>query len=162
MAAGLSMDEDKIDLLRQSLNESCPLEEKDFIEKVSIDLQMPFRIVSEEFVNELQILEPFGKNNTKPLFAEKNVEILNGRILGSKQNVLKMQVADSEGTVMHAVCFGKAQGLIQYLRAKYGEKQVEQMLRGKRTGMTASFTYYPVVNDYMEQKRLQLVIQNYQ
>lgn len=162
LAAGLSMEEENIDILRQSLNQGCPLEEKDFIRKVSIDLQLPFRVVNEDFVNELKILEPFGKDNTKPLFAEKDVEILNGRIVGSKQNVIKMQLLDSEGTVMHAVCFGKAQELLRFLKAKYGEAQVSQMLRGQRTGMKAAFTYYPTINDYMGRKMLQLVIQNYQ
>lgn len=162
LAAGLSMEESKIDTLRQSLNQSCRLEEQDFVSKVSIDLQLPFRIVTEDFVNEMQILEPYGKSNARPLFAEKNVEILNGRVFGSRQNVLKMQVVDGEGTVMHAVCFGKAQDLIKFLKAKYGETQVNQMLRGQRTGMTASFTYYPTINEYMDRKTLQLVIQNYQ
>ncbi len=162
LAAGLSMEEGKIDLLRQSLNQSCTLEDSDFVCKVSIDVQMPFRIVSEDFIKELEVLEPFGRGNTKPLFAEKNVEILSGRILGAKQNVLKLQVADSEGTVMYAVCFGKAQEFIQFLKARYGEAQVNQMLRGQRTGITVSITYYPGVNEYMDKRTLQLVIQNYQ
>lgn len=162
MAAGLSMEEDKIDLLRQSLNQGCKLKDEDFIRKVSIDLQMPFRVVNEDFINELQILEPFGKGNAKPLFAEKNVEILSGRILGNKQNVLKMQVADGEGTKMNAVLFGRVQEFIRFLKAKYGEAQVSRMLGGQRTGMKVSFTYYPGTNEYMGRKMLQLVIQNYQ
>ena len=89
MAAGLSLPEENIEVFRRQLNEKTVLTEEDFCEKVSIDMQMPLRYVTEELVEELELLEPFGKGNTKPVFVEKDMLVLNSRILGKNQNVLK-------------------------------------------------------------------------
>ena len=67
MAAGLSLPEENIEVFRRQLNEKTVLTEEDFCEKVSIDMQMPLRYVTEELVEELELLEPFGKGNTKPV-----------------------------------------------------------------------------------------------
>ena len=125
-------------------------------------MQMPLGYVNEELVEELNLLEPFGKGNPKPVFVEKEIEILKGEKLGKNQNVFKLQVRDSKGTVMEAMYFGDVVRLEAYLEQKYDKLAVRQMLMGRRTGMTFAITYYPTINEYMGRKNVQIVIQNYQ
>ena len=162
MAAGVSMEEEQIDVFRQMLNENVGLTEADMTEKVSIDMQLPLGYVSETLVEELELLEPFGRGNTKPVFVEKEIELLKGEILGKNQNVMKMQVRDLYGTTMEAMYFGDVELFLTHLKEKYGAESVECMLRGFQTGMKQAFTYYPTINEYMGRKTLQIVIQNYQ
>lgn len=162
LAAGVSLEEENIDVFRNMLNENAMLTEDDLTAKISIDMQLPLKYISESLVDELELLEPFGKGNTKPIFVEKNIEVLKGTILGKNQNVLKMQICDEQGTGMDAMYFGDVQQFLDYLRGKYGEQRVNQMLQGYRTGMKMAFTYYPTINEYMGRRSLQLVVQNYQ
>ena len=162
MAAGVSMEEEQIDVFRHMLNENVGLTEADMTEKVSIDMQLPLGYVSETLVEELELLEPFGKGNTKPVFVEKEIELLKGEILGKNQNVMKMQVRDLYGTTMEAMYFGDVELFLTHLKEKYGAESVECMLRGFQSGMKQAFTYYPTINEYMGRKTLQIVIQNYQ
>lgn len=161
LAAGLSLEEENVDIFRKVLNQNTTLTEDDLIAKVSIDLQMPLGYVSEKLVEELEFLEPFGKANTKPLFVERNIEILKGEIIGKNKNVLKMQVKDEKGTIMDAMYFGNIEQFTTYVSDKYDVISVKQMLRGQQTGITMSFTYYPTINEYMGRKTIQIVIQNY-
>lgn len=162
MAAGLSLREENIEPLRCMLNQQAELSEDDLLQKVSIDMQLPFSMISEELIEELEVLEPFGKDNTKPLFAEREIEVIAGRILGKNQNVLKLRLQDAGGREMDGVYFGDIQKFIDYLTEKYDREMTEQMLRGTRTGMKLSLVYYPSVNVYMEQTYLQIIIQHYQ
>lgn len=162
LAAGVSMEEENVDVFRKMLNENATLTEDDLTAKVSIDMQLPLQYVSERLVDELELLEPFGKGNTKPIFVEKNIEILKGAILGKNRNVMKMQVCDEQGVTMDAMYFGDIERFTTYLNSKYGEGKVQQMLQGYRTGMKLAFTFYPTVNEYMGRRSLQIVIQNYQ
>ncbi len=162
LAAGVSLEEENVDLLRKMLNENATLTEEHLTAKVSIDMQLPLKYVSESLVDELELLEPFGKGNTKPVFVEKNIEILKGAILGKNRNVVKMQVCDEQGVCMDAMYFGDAQQFLDYLMGKFGEQRVNQMLQGYRTGIKLAFTYYPTVNEYMGRRSVQIVVQNYQ
>lgn len=162
LAAGLSLEEKNIEPLRCMLNQKAELTDEDLIPKVAIDMQVPFQMISEELIDQLGKLEPFGRENTKPIFAEKDVEILNGRIFESKQNVLRMQVVDAEGTRMNAVYFGEVQRFLDFLVEKYDEETVDGMLSGRRTGIRASIAYYPAVNEYMDKKYLQITISHFQ
>lgn len=162
LAAGVSLKEENVNLFRNALNENTELTEEDLIAKVSIDMQMPLRYVTEALINELELLEPFGKGNIKPVFVEKNIEILKGERIGKNKNVLKMQVRDAAGTSMDALYFGNIDVFLQYAQERYGEAVVKKMFQGERSGITMAFTYYPSVNEYMGRKKLQIVIQNYQ
>lgn len=162
LAAGLSLEEENVDRLRETLNELSLLTQEDLIPKISIDMQMPLGYINEAFVNELELLEPFGKGNVKPVFVEKNIEILSARILGKNKNVLKMQVQDAPGTQMDAMYFGDVETFLEFFREKYGKPAVDGLLRGQRSKVEAAFTYYPGINEYMGQKTVQIIIQNYQ
>lgn len=150
MAAGVSMPEENVELFRRQLNENTSLTEEDLLPKIKIDVPMPIDYIRKDLVEEFQRLEPFGKANEKPVFADKNIRILSMRILGKSQNVCKMQIESQAGSRMNAVYFGDAQGMVSYYRQKYGEKE-----------MTASFVYYPEINEYNGQESLQIIVKNY-
>lgn len=162
LAAGVSLEEENIDVFRNVLNENATLTDEDLTAKISIDMQLPLQYLNESLIEELELLEPFGKGNTKPIFVEKNIEILKGAILGKNRNVMKMQICDEQGISMDAVYFGDIEQFTTYLTDKYGETKVQQMLQGYQTGMKMAFTYYPTVNEYMGKRSVQIVIQNYQ
>ena len=146
LAAGLSLEEKNVDLFRRTINEQAELTDEDLQMKVSIDMQLPFPYITEELVNELELLEPFGKGNTKPLFAERNLRVISPRIFGKNRNVLKCRLEDQRGNQMEAVYFG----------------DVEECLKAMERKPVMSFTYYPSVNEYMGRRTLQVTIVNYQ
>lgn len=146
LAAGLSLEEENVERFRETINELCELSDDDLQEKVSIDMRLPFPYITEQLVNELELLEPFGKGNSRPLFAEKNLRVISPRIFGKNRNVLKCRLQDQQGYQMEAVYFG----------------DVEDCLREMERRQVMSFTYYPSVNEYMGRRTLQLTIVNYQ
>ena len=162
LAAGLSLEECNVETFRKKLNKESKLTEDDLTAKISIDMQLPLQYVSEQLVNELSYLEPFGKGNIKPIFVEKDIEILRANKLGKNHNVLKLQVQDGQGVALEAMYFGDLEKFESYLEERFGAQKVADMWRGKRTGMRLAFTYYPTINEYMGRKTLQIVIQNYQ
>ena len=145
MAAGLSIKEENIERFRKRLNENCTLTEEDLRPKIVIDVPMPVSYISRELVEQLSLLEPFGKGNVKPLFAQKNLSVLNLRIFGKNHNVAKMKLTDGSGTSVDAVYFGEAEKFAEFV------KNHERI----------SVTYYPEINSYQGRETLQAVIRNY-
>lgn len=146
LAAGLSLEEGNVERFRETINDLADLTEEDLQMKVSIDMLLPFPYITEQLIGELQLLEPFGKGNTKPLFAERNLRVISPRVFGKNRNVLKCRLEDASGNQMEAVYFG----------------DVEECLKAMETKHVMSFTYYPSVNEYMGRRTLQLTIVNYQ
>ena len=146
LAAGLSLEEEKVGVFRKRINELADLTEEDLQMKVSIDMRLPFPYINEELIHELKILEPFGKGNGKPLFAESKLRVIQPRIFGKNRNVLKCRLEDQQGNQMEAVYFG----------------EVEDCLRQMEKKQIMSFTYYPSINEYMGRRTIQLTIVNYQ
>lgn len=146
LAAGLSLEEGNVERFRQTINALADLTEEDLQMKVSIDMLLPFPYITEQLISELELLEPFGKGNTKPLFAERNLRVISPRIFGKNRNVLKCRLEDASGNQMEAVYFG----------------DVEACLKAMEEKPVMSFTYYPSVNEYMGRRTLQLTIVNYQ
>ena len=161
MAAGLSMKEENLEAFRREINARSGIQPEDLVEKIQIDMQLPFSLVSQSFLQELQMLEPFGKGNAKPLFAQRQVNVKSARILGKNQNVLKLKVEDEAKTEIDAMYFGDVAGFIEYIRAKFGETAYEQLFRGRGHGILMAFTYYPSINEYQGIKTPQIVIQNF-
>lgn len=145
MAAGLSIKEDNIERFRKRLNENCTLTEEDLRPKIVIDVPMPVSYISRELVEQLSLLEPFGKGNVKPLFAQKNLSVLNLRIFGKNHNVAKMKLTDGSGAPVDAVYFGEAEKFAEFVKSH------ERI----------SVTYYPEINSYQGRETLQAVIRNY-
>ena len=146
LAAGLSLEEENVEVFRKRINELADLTEDDLQMKVSIDLRLPFPYINEELIHELKILEPFGKGNGKPLFAESKLRVIQPRIFGKNRNVLKCRLEDQQGNQMEAVYFGEVEDCLQQME----KKQI------------MSFTYYPSINEYMGRRTIQLTIVNYQ
>ena len=162
LAAGFSLEKEKIETFRRMLNENCTLTQEELTEKVVIDMELPFACVTERFIQELSLLEPFGKGNTKPVFAARNVEISSGRILGKNRNVLKLRVRDATNTTLDAMYFNHGEEFLKVLKDRYGEEGVDAMLSGRQSPITLSVTYYPELNEYMGRVTPQIVITHYQ
>ena len=146
LAAGLSLEEENVEVFRKRINELADLTEEDLQMKVSIDMRLPFPYINEELIHELKILEPFGKGNGKPLFAESKLRVIQPRIFVKNRNVLKCRLEDQQGNQMEAVYFGEVEDCLQQME----KKQI------------MSFTYYPSINEYMGRRTIQLTIVNYQ
>lgn len=145
MAAGLSMEEKNVELFRRRLNDNCTLTEQDLIPKIMIDVPMPISYLSKKLTEQLKVLEPFGKGNSKPLFAQKNLRAVGICVFGRNRNVAKMLLIDENGIKMDAVYFGEAQEFVDFVQAHD----------------TISVTYYPEINVFQGRENLQVVIKNY-
>ena len=145
MAAGLSIPEEKVQEFTERINANATLTEDDFIPKILIDVPMPLAYVNRQLVEELKILEPFGKGNAKPVFADKNIRIRDKRIVGKNRNVVKLTIQDMAGGTYPAVYFGDAETMMQFLETKD----------------VISIVYYPEINSYMGREEIQFVISNY-
>lgn len=161
MAAGLSLPEEHVNLFRKKLNQHTVLTEEELRGKIVIDVPMPLDYISKILVEELNILEPFGKSNEKPVFADKNIHILSLGIFGKNRNVCRMQVQSQGGTVMSAVYFGQTDEFLDFLGKKYGNDAVQQAISGKGGDMVVSFIYYPEINVYNGKESLQIIVKNY-
>ena len=161
LAAGLSLPKENVGKFREMLNKNCTLTEEEMKEKVTIDMEMPFGCVTEGLVKELELLEPFGKGNTKPVFAARDVTLLGARILGKNRNVLKLQVQDVNGCRIEAMLFHHADDFLGKLEEQYGKTEVEALLKGRGRQIRISMTYYPDINEYMGEKTPQIVVTHY-
>lgn len=146
MAAGMSLPKENLETLRLQLNKNCSLTEEDFTEKVTIDIAMPVQYLTEEFIQELKLLEPFGNGNEKPIFAERNFKVLRSQILGKNRNTLKIYGSNESGMQMEGLYFGEAEKFAEYLKT---HEQVHLL-------------YYPSVNEFRGRKNIQLMIKDYQ
>ncbi len=146
MAAGLSISKERVEEFRRRLNEDCRLTKEDLTEVIHIDMALPFSCVSETLVEELELLEPFGKGNTKPVFAVRNVRILESRVLGKHQNVLRMKLMDESRTILEGIYFNSC---------------MQDVLLDLQRKPTMHMLYYPEINEYRGQRNLQLRILNY-
>lgn len=146
MAAGVSLPKENVEKFRYMINEQSTLTKEDLIPKVKIDMPLPLSYITEDLIQQLERLEPFGKGNGKPLFAGKNMKVLYPKIVGKNKNVLKFQIQDEDGIKMDAVYFGEAIECMDYIQKK------KDMM----------FTYYPSINEYQGRSTLQVTIVNYQ
>ena len=161
LAAGLSLPKENVGKFREMLNKKCTLTEEEMKQTVTIDMEMPFGCVTEGLVKELELLEPFGKGNTKPVFAARDVTLLGARILGKNRNVLKLQVQDVNGCRIEAMLFHHADDFLGKLEEQYGKTEVEALLKGRGRQIRISMTYYPDINEYMGKKTPQIVVTHY-
>ena len=139
------MAEENIERFRKRLNENCTLSEEDLIPTVMIDVPMPITYITKNLIRQLSLLEPFGKGNTKPLFAQKGLTVLNYRIFGKNRNVVKVQLADVGGYQMDGVYFGEGEAFAAYVDAH----------------PTLSVAYYPSIDTWNGRDKLQINIQSY-
>lgn len=161
MAAGLTMEKKNLELLRDGLNARCTLTQTQLMPLVMIDAAMPLGYISEEVIADLEKLEPFGRANEKPLFAQQHLSVLRLSRIGKNRNVVKMSVMGPEGIIMDALYFGDTDVFFDFLEEEYGRDNVAAALRGMRNTIDIGVTYYPQINEFQGKRSLQIVIQNY-
>ena len=161
MAAGLSLPEENVPLFREKINTLCQLTEEDMIPKVRIDVPMPMDYVTKDLVREFSILAPFGKDNTKPVFADKNIGIQRMWIVGKNRNVVKLSLITQQGVKVTGIYFGDVEGFCNYLEEKFGKQQVDNAMYGRENNIRISAVYYPKINEYRGVEELQMEIQYY-
>lgn len=142
MAAGLSLKEENLEAFKQALNENCSLSEEDYICKRWIDVPMPLGYITKKLIEEFAVLEPFGKGNEKPLFAEKDIRVTGLRAIGQNGNAVKFQAEDKNGYRMEAIYFGDAATFLS---------EVQE-------GNRISVLYYPSVNEFRGVEKLQITV----
>ena len=161
MAAGLTMEKKNLEILRDGLNARCTLTQTQLMPLVMIDAAMPLGYISEEVIADLEKLEPFGRANEKPLFAQQHLSVLRLSRIGKNRNVVKMSVMGPEGIIMDALYFGDTDVFFDFLEEEYGRDNVAAALRGMRNTIDIGVTYYPQINEFQGKRSLQIVIQNY-
>ena len=161
MAAGLTMEKKNLETLRDGLNARCTLTQTQLMPLVMIDAAMPLGYISEEVIADLEKLEPFGRANEKPLFAQQHLSVLRLLRIGKNRNVVKMSVMGPEGIIMDALYFGDTDVFFDFLEEEYGRDNVAAALRGMRNTIDIGVTYYPQINEFQGKRSLQIVIQNY-
>ena len=161
MAAGLSLEESNIDVLRVRMNVLTLLSEEDLIPKLYIDMQLPLEEISLELAKDLEILEPFGKGNSKPLFAEKNVRIIKAVKLGANKNVLKFIFATNIGRKIEGILFNDLPEFEDYIKGKFGEVQLDNLLKGSDNDIRLDIIFHVDINEYMGNEKVQLIIKFY-
>jgi len=142
MAAGLSLKNGRSEELRRRLNELCSLTEDDMEPVIHLDMQLPLAYLREDLINEFELLKPFGKGNEKPLFADKDVEVRDMRIIGRNSNILKMRLKDRYGRETEGICF----------------RNIEKLRERVRKDPVVTIAYYPSVNSYKGVNTIQAVI----
>ncbi|MCD3349504.1 single-stranded-DNA-specific exonuclease RecJ [Clostridium botulinum D/C] len=159
MAAGLSIKEENISELRQRLNKNCKLTDNDIIPKIKIDKRIPLDIVNDELISEMEILEPFGKGNSSPLFAEKNVSVSQVRVIGKNQNTLKLTCIINDKQKIEAISFNKVNEFKEMLEAKF-ENTFEKILLNS-SNLKLDLIFYPIINEFNGNRTVQLRIKDF-
>ena len=162
MAAGLSLPEENVSLFRERINELSILSEADKKQKVRIDVPMPMDYVTLDLVQEFSILAPFGKDNTKPVFADKNIRIKRMWVMGKNKNVLKFSLITACGKLVTGIYFGDVEKFFVYIEEKFGKQQLEAALEGRENNIELSVIYFPKINSFRGVDELQFEIQYYQ
>lgn len=147
MAAGFSLEEKDVDEFRRRLNENARerLTEEDFIPRVWIDVAMPFEYITEPFVRELELLEPYGQGNEKPQFAQKSMVIRSAHVMGRNRNVVRLSLVNERGVSMDGVVFTD------------GDLFMEE----KGNSRLMDVIYYPGINEYNGNRNLQIVVKDW-
>lgn len=161
MAAGLSLPEENVEAFRKQMNENCPFRAEEMVQTIHIDVPMPVDYVTNALVEEFSILAPFGKDNPKPVFADRNLKISRMWIVGKNQNVLRMTLISKQGRPLSAIYFGDIEAMQTYLMELYGTQEVDKAFHGRENNMQISIVYSPKLNTYKDSETLQFEIQYY-
>jgi single-stranded-DNA-specific exonuclease len=160
-AAGMSLPKENLAEFKRRLVENCGLTEEDLTEKVSIDVILPFGLVTEQVISELKRLEPFGVGNEKPLFAERNCKLLHARILGKNANVLKLTAENEYGKQFDVMYFGDIPAFEQDVAETFGKAALDKLFQGRENSIRMNMIYYPEANEFRDKVTLQAVMQYY-
>lgn len=160
MAAGMSILTENIDAFREKLNNVQTLTDEDVLVKVQIDLSLPLNNINYELINEISQLEPYGKANSKPSFGIRKLKLLEAKILGKNRNVLKLKLTDGK-LIIEAVYFGDIERFEEGIKFEFGEYEYSRVFNGQTNNVFLDLIYFPEINEYMGNKKVQLAISNY-
>ncbi|MCQ2538404.1 MAG: single-stranded-DNA-specific exonuclease RecJ [Lachnospiraceae bacterium] len=160
MAAGLSIAPENFEEFQDRINEVCTLTEADLVKKIKIDAKIPFQNISFDLINELSLLEPFGKGNEKYLFADSGLKVAQIRIFGKNSNILKLNLINSDGFKFEGIYFGDIPAVLDELKTEFGEDEVQKAFKGLPNCIFIAATYLPEKNEYNGIISLQAKIQN--
>ncbi len=161
MAAGLSLQERNIEEFVKKLNDKCSLSTEDMQRIVSIDMQLPFELITMGLAEEMETLEPFGKGNPRPLFAEKSIRIQDATVLGKNKNVLKLKLVSNTGRPIEAVFFEDIERFNDIIINNFGQREMIRMYNGKDNKIQMDFVFRISINEYMGRRTVQLIVNAY-
>jgi len=159
MAAGLSLEEENIDLFRQRLNEDA--KDLDFTSKILIDYVLPFKEITYDLINDLESLEPCGNGNERPVLATKEITFSSAKVLGVKRNAIRFNAKDSQGIEMNAIMFCEADKFMEQLAEKFGNVEVDRLFTGLSNSIKLNIIYEPEINRFNGRETLQVRIKEW-
>ena len=158
MAAGLSLQEDKVDELRKALNNKCELTDEDLTRKIMIDSSLPLEYLNLHLIEELNVLEPFGKGNSKPVFGVRDAKITKAILLGKDKNVLKLKLLTNNNITIDAMIFNDLENFESKIIEKYGNEGLDNLYNKSNNNISMDFTFYPSINEWNGNKSIQIVV----
>ena len=158
MAAGLSLQEDKVDELRIALNNKCELTDEDLTRKIMIDSSLPLEYLNLHLIEELNVLEPFGKGNSKPVFGVRDAKITKAMLLGKDKNVLKLKLLTNNDITIDAMIFNDLENFESKIIEKYGNEELDNLYNKSNNNIPMDFTFYPSINEWNGNKSIQIVV----
>ena len=141
MAAGLSLQEDKVDELRIALNNKCELTDEDLTRKIMIDSSLPLEYLNLHLIEELNVLEPFGKGNAKPVFGVRDAKITRAMLLGKDKNVLKLKLLTNNNITIDAMIFNDLENFESKIIEKYGNEELDNLYNKSNNNISMDFTF---------------------
>lgn len=160
MAAGMSIANENIDEFRNRLNRQTALSDEDVITKVSIDMPLSLKDINYNLIDEISLLEPYGKSNPKPTFGMRSLKVIDAKILGKDRNVLRMKLSDGS-LYIDGIYFGDIKGFEENIKINYGEDGYDKVFNGYPNNIKIDIVCVPEVNEFRGNKKVQLIIQNY-
>ena len=158
MAVGLSLQEDKVDELRIALNNKCELTDEDLTRKIMIDSSLPLEYLNLHLIEELNVLEPFGKGNSKPVFGVRDAKITKAMLLGKDKNVLKLKLLTNNNITIDAMIFNDLENFESKIIEKYGNEELDNLYNKSNNNIPMDFTFYPSINEWNGNKSIQIVV----
>ena len=158
LAAGLSLQEDKVDELRKALNNKCELTDEDLTRKIMIDSSLPLEYLNLHLIEELNVLEPFGKGNSKPVFGVRDAKITKAILLGKDKNVLKLKLLTNNNITIDAMIFNDLENFESKIIEKYGNEELDNLYNKSNNNIPMDFTFYPSINEWNGNKSIQIVV----
>lgn len=144
LAAGFSMLKKNVDLLREYLNAETTLTENDFVKKVYIDIEFPLTEISEEIIDDIAKLEPYGQGFNKPILATKDVNAHVIGVFGLEKNVVKLSL-EKDKKIGKGVIFTDS----------------EMFISSISKNPKISVLYTPRINEYKGFRNIEIVVSDY-
>lgn len=163
MAAGLSLKEENIEEFRKVINKNCNLTEKDMEEIITIDKALDFDKINFSLIDELNLMNPIGKENKAAIFATKNVFIENVRFIGKEKNILQFSFLDFYKNRLNAISFDGYEKFISILKTIFNQNQINQIINNYKNciDLYLDVVYSIEVNEFNGKKNIQLILKDF-